>query len=341
MNWGQSYTATWRVFKVNADTWADGAILNNVDSISITRTADGNVMESGNMTVSGDFEDGYYRIAMTAEQGNEVARVDVGTFLCVSSSGTTDYGFTDREINCRSVLYPAETMAVTTGEYAPAGADGALYAANLLSSAINAPVVVEGSFILNNHLVHELGASVIDAVWVVLEAGGFVIQIDGQGTVHIRPKPTEPSLVINNTSTAVMLNGISYTHDTSELPNRYIVIEDNFITIASNDDPTSPISTVSRGYNVDVVDTSPTPVNGEPFAAYANNRLRELSIMKEERSYTREYAPNVYPYSIVRATLNSLDGDYRVVSQSIECGNGIVVTEKVAKEVSLWQSTAV
>lgn len=337
MNWGQSYTATWRVFKVNTDTWADGDLLNNVDAISITRTADGNVVESGSMTVSGDFDEGYYRVAMTAEQGNEVTRVDVGTFLCVSSSGETDHGVTDREINCRSVLYPAETTAITTGEYAPAGVDGAQYAANLLQSAIDAPVVVEGSFTLNEHLVHELGSSIIDAVWMVLDAGGYVIQIDGRGTVHILPKPTEPSLIINSESTNILLNGVGYESDTSDLPNRYIVIDGNYITIASNDDPTSIISTVSRGYNIDIVDTSPTPVNSESYSAYANRRLRELSVMKQTQSYTREYAPDVYPYSVVRATLSSMGGDYRVDSQSIECGNGIVVSEKASKEVQLWQ----
>ena len=58
--------------------------------------------------------------------------------------------------------------------------------------------------------------------------------------------------------------------------------------------------------------------------------------MSEKYSYTREYAPDVYAYSIVKASINGMMGDLRVTSQSIECGHGITVQEKAEKEVALW-----
>lgn len=338
MDWTKSYTSTWRVFKVNRKTWADSEMLQKVDSASVSRTADGNVLESGSLEVSGKFDSDYYRIVMTAEQGGELARVDVATLLFDVKGGKIDFGRTVHDVDGYSVLYPASTTAVTLGEYAPAGVDGVQYAAELLRSSINAPVETEGSFTLNDHVVHELGSSVIDAVWAVLDAGGYVIQIDGRGVVHIRPKPTEPSLRINNNSIGMLSNGIDFDADYSDIPNRYIVIDDDRVTIASNDDPTSIVSTVSRGYNVDVVDTSPTPVNGKTLQEYANDRLKELSVMKDERTYTREYAPDVYLYSLVRASIDGLQGDLRVTSQSVTCGNGIVVNEKASKEIALWQT---
>lgn len=339
MDWSGSYTSTWRVFKVNRNTWADGEMLSGVDSASVSRTADGRVLESGSLEVSGQFESDYYRIVMTAEQGGELARVDVATLLFDVKGGTVDFGTTSYNVDGFSVLQPAATTAVTLGEYAPSGVDGVQYAADLLSSAINAPVETEGSFILNDHIVHELGSSVIDAVWAVLDAGGYIMQIDGRGVVHIRPKPTEPSLYITNSSISMLTNGISFDSDASEIPNRYVVIDDSAVTIATNDDPNSIVSTVSRGYCVDVVDTSPTPVNGKTLNEYATDRLRELSILKETWTYQREYAPNVYLYSIIRASINSLQGDLRIESQSINCGNGITVNEKASKEIALWSTT--
>lgn len=336
MDWSKSYTSTWRVFRVNRKTWADGEMLKKVDGASISRTADGRMLESGSLKVSGKFETDYYRIVMTAEQGGELARVDVATLLFEVKGGEIDFGRTVHDIDGYSVLYPASTTAVTLGEYAPAGIDGAQYAAELLRSAINAPVEVEGGFTLNNHVVHELGSSVIDAVWAVLDAGGYVIQIDGKGVVHIRPKPTEPTLKISNSSISMLSNGIDFSADMSDIPNRYIVIDDNNVVIASNNDPNSVVSTVSRGFFVDAVDTSPTPVNGKTLEEYADDRLKELSILRDERTYVREYAPNVYLYSLVRASINGLQGDLRVESQSIECGNGITVTEKASKETALW-----
>lgn len=336
IDWTKSYTATWRVFRVNKDTWADGEMLKRVDSASISRTADGKALESGSIEVSGEFQTDYYRIAMTANQGGELERVDVATLLFEVSGGEVNFGRTAHDVDGYSVLHPAMTTAVTLGEYAPKGVDGVQYAKELLESSINAPVEAEGSFTLNDHVVHELGSSVIDAVWAVLDAGNYVIQIDGRGVVHIRPRPTQPSLTINNASIGMLTNGISFSADMGEIPNRYIVIEDDSITIASNDDPESPVSTASRGYFVDVVDTSPTPVDGKTMAEYAHDMLKRLSIMKDERTYVREYAPDVYLYSLVRASINGLQGDLRVISQSITCDKGIAVQERVAREVTLW-----
>ena len=176
-------------------------------------------------------------------------------------------------------------------------------------------------------------------MWAVLDSPTqpkFTMHIDGRGVVHIHPMSTTPDLTINSSSIGLLSNGIDFSADMSEIPNRYIVIEDEHITIATNDDPESIVSTVSRGYFVDNVDTSPTPVNGKTIIEYANDKLHELSIMKDERTYTREYAPNVHLYSLVRASIDGLQGDLRVASQSIDCGNGIKVTERASREIPLW-----
>ena len=103
MNWGQSYSASWRVFRVNRDTWADAEELKSVDEISVSRTADGSLLESGSMELSGDFTSDYYRIVMTAEQGGEVARVDVATLLFDVNGGEVNYGRTIHDVDGFSV----------------------------------------------------------------------------------------------------------------------------------------------------------------------------------------------------------------------------------------------
>lgn len=336
MDWSKSYTSEWRIFRVNRDTWADGERLTGVDDVEILKTADGEELESGSMKLTGAFEPDYYRIVMTAEQGGEVARVDVATLLFIPKGGNYDYGVDSPDVDGFSVLYPATTTSVLIGEYAPAGINGAQYAADLLAGSINAPVEVEGSFVLNDHVVHELGSSVLSAVWAVLNAGDFVIQIDGRGVVHIRPKPTDPSLTIDSSARGLIMNGIEYGADESEIPNRYIIIDGVNITIAENNDPTSIVSFPSRGYHVDVIDTSPTPINGETYGECAERLLKKESILKEERNYTREFLPDVYPYSLIRASISGLEGDLRVKTQSLLCGNGITVSEKVSKETALY-----
>lgn len=337
MNWLQSYTSTWRVFRVNRRTWADAESVSGIISVDIVKTADGDLIESGSMSVTGDFQPDYYRIVMNAEQGGDEERVDVATLLFDKNGGEYNYGVNTEDIDGYSVLYPASVTMITDGEYAPKGVNGAEYAKELLQNCINAPVEVEGAFILNDHVVHEIGTPVIDAVWNVLNAGGFVIQIDGRGVVYIRPKPVNPSLIIDNSQRGMLMNGISYTADMADIPNRYIVIDGANITIAQNTDQRSEVSINTRGYTVDKVDTSPTPINGETYGEYANRKLIESSILKEERQYKREYAPDVYPYSVIKATVDGLEGNLIVQSQSISCDNGITVSEKVTRETQLYE----
>ena len=336
MNWGQSYSATWRVFRVNRKTWADGEQITNVDTANISRTADGELLESGGLNATGEFEPDYYRIVMTAEQGGDVERIDVATLLFDVKGGDHNYGRVEHTAEGHSVLYPASVTSIITGEYAPKGVNGAEYAAELLRESINAPIQVEGGFVLNDHIVHQIGSSVLSAVWAVLDAGGYVIQIDGRGVVHIRPKPTEPSLILESANMRLMFNGISFTSDISEVPNRYIVIDGSSRTMAVNNDPASEVSVVNRGYYVDEVDESPTPIDGETYGRYAERRLKEMSVLKDERNYTREYYPGVLLYSIIRASIDGLEGDLRVQSQSITCGKGITISEKAIREVPLW-----
>lgn len=336
MDWSKSYKASWRVFRVNRKTWADAEAIPDIDGVDITRTADGDLLESGSIETTREIDADYYRLVMTAEQDGEIARVDVATLLFNVTDGEINYNRTAHTIDGHSVLYPASKTAILAGEYAPAGVNGAQYAAEMLGNAINAPIEIEGSFTLNENVVHEIGSTVLDAVWAVLKAGNFIMQIDGRGKVHIKPMPTEPSLVLDNNSMNLLSNNINYTSDISEVPNRYIVVEDDFMTIATNDDPGSEISTVARGYFVDEVDESATPVNGETYSEYADRMLREKSYMEDEREYEREYCPDVLIYDIVKASLDSLQGDLRVKSQSINCDHGITVEEKAIRSIDLW-----
>lgn len=338
MEWGKSYSTEWRIFRVNRDTWADAEQVMNVDSVSVSRTADGLLLESGGINATGELQPDYYRIVMTAIQGGEVERVDVATLLFDVNGGTFNYGVRTQEMSGFSVLYPASKTTIISGEYAPSGIDGAEYAGQLLRRALNAPVEVEGSFILNDHVVHEIGSSVLDSAWAVLNAGGFVIQIDGRGTVHIRQKPTDPVLILDTMNVRLLHNGISFDSDISAIPNRYIVVTDTSKTIVVNDDPDSEVSTVNRGYYVDEVDESPTLINGETMGGYAARRLEELSVLETEHTYKREYAPNVYLYDIVRGSIRGLEGDMRVTAQTVTCGRGIVIEEKAVREEHLWQT---
>lgn len=343
IDWSSGYSTSWRAYLVNPETWADSIEVQGFESARIERQANGALVESGALVFDSQpderLSEAYYRIAMIARQGQQVERVNVVTLLCSSDGGTIDKGRSQSSVTGRSVLYPASTALLTSGSYAPAGCDGAQFAAELIGQFVKAPIEVECSFTLDEHVVFDIGSSALDAAWLVLDAGGCCLQIHGDGSVHVVERGGEPSLLLDDAGARLLQPAIEFTTDLSGVPNRYIAIDGDAVAIAANYDESSAASITSRGFRVDVVDESPKLVNGESLQGYAERRLAEESIVREERTYTREWWPDVHPYSIVRGSLPSvlLEGDMEIESQSIECGRGALVTERAVRAVREWR----
>ena len=331
---GTGYSAHWRLFKVNRDTWADESQLDGLTAAHVIYS-DSDLMQSGNLTVTSieDFEDGYYRLSMAADG----QRVDVATLLCHSDDGTMNRGKADRNVTGVSVLEPANTRKLYSGEFCPANSDGAEFAAGMLRNCVHAPVEVEGSFTVENHIVFDNGSTVLQAVLMILNAGNFIIQITGYGTILIKPKPTTPALILDRAGARLLAPETSYK-DEREIPNRYIAIEGASVAVAQNNDPESVTSLAYTGYLRDEYDQSPVRIDGETLQRYAERKLEELSVIKKQRTYTRDYFPDVYPGDIVRCSLPraGLDGDMRITTSDIACGAGIKITETATTEVKTW-----
>lgn len=333
------------MFEVDPDTWADAGVMPGVRSVSIDKdgTGDAPLLESGSIQldapIGSDFRERYLRVVLTAEQDGQAERVNVVTLLCSATSGSIDLGIDNQELVGRSVLFPAAARKLRSGSYAPMGVDGAQWAGEMLRSCVAAPVTVESSFTLEDRVVFDLGKSYLECVWLVLGAGNSCIQLSGDGSIHIVDMPTEPSIVLDDMHAKLLHPGVKYNLDYSEVPNSYTAISGSQTVTIENNDPSSVTSIPYRGFVYDVVDSSPTRVNSESLYSYAVRMLEEKSTVPDTRTYTREYAPNAVPFSLVRGSLASVDieGDLRIQTQSITCDKGITVAEKAAKEVRTWQ----
>lgn len=339
MDWTGGYSCEWHVSWVDPDTWADAGEVAGVTSVSIERDASTPLIETGDMSLDGEMGawERWCRVSMVASQGAEREHVDVATLLFCSAEATAAYGTRTSSAEGWSVLKPCADLAMPLGSYAPRGCDGAARAAEILAEATPAPVTIEGSFELSQHMVFDIGCSHLDAAWALLDAGGWCIQIAGDGSIRVTPKPTEPALSLDMAHAALLSPGVSDSLDLSGIPNRYTAIDGLDVGVATNEDASSPVSYQARGRWVDATDASPALVNGESLERYAQRKLDEASTVARTRSYTREWWPGVLPFSVVRGSLPSvgLDGDMRVVSQSLSCGAGITVSETAEQEVSL------
>lgn len=339
LDWRESYSASWRIFRVDPDTWADAGEVAGIDSVSVDLTDSGEMVSGTLEATAGAVDPGYMKVVMTATQGEEVERVEIATLLVESTSRKLKGGAWSVSLDGRSVLHPAATCRVFSPAYAPSGSDGAQLAGEILGQCIAAPVVVEGSFTLSSDVVFDPGGSALDAAWLVLKAGNHVIQVHGDGTVHILPKPVDVAILLDDAHAALLMPEMDCELDYGDVPNRYIAVDDGLVEVVANEDAASPTSRGARGYWIDVYDASPKYIGGETLAQYAERRLAELSTVHDARSYTREWWPGVYPGSIARGGLSTagLDGDMRISGQSYECGAGVVVTEKAYVEVRTWE----
>lgn len=329
------YSCEWRLRRVDVRTWADSGAASPLLSASVRRDSSGDEPEidSGTLEVMGDWGPGYHRLTMVAEQAGSIEAWPIATLLC-ERAGSENGRVT---LTGRSVLHPAATEAARIGEHVRAGEDGAQAVARLLRGSIAAPVSVEGSFSLEDHYDFTPGQSVLSAAWAVLNAAGFCLRVEGDGTVHVCPLPSEESLSLDAAAARSMLSGPSDETGIADAINRFTAYEDGVSATAENRD-SGPGSYAERGYWNEEFDDSPVRVNGETLGMYARRRLAELSPVREAHRYSRAFVPGVCPFDMVRSTAATLgvDGLMRVESQDYEASSGLLVSETAIREVQTW-----
>lgn len=338
MDWTKGYRARYSLRRVDGRTWASGASVNGVKELSVDRSCEDSVplLESGSavidMRAGESFTPGWHRIEMLASQGGDSCLVEVATLWFDREGSHDELGADSASIAGYSVLKPVSDRIVNPGEYAPKGADGARFAADMISECTPAPVMVHGSFILADHIVFNIGATKLEAVWQVLDAGGYCMQIGGDGSIMVMPMPKEPDLILNGRNMGLVVPGIDTEDDFANVPNVVKVFDGEQMFVAVNDDPESPTSTANRPVKERGI-TSPSREEGETNEAYARRTLDELSSVQTRRSYRREFYPGVLPFSIIRGSSGPLAGDMRCISQALSFGNGISVDETCGTEV--------
>lgn len=349
VDYSNGYTSFWRVVSVDPMSWDDRDTLEGVESVSISKSADENVpmLETGSITLTIDndeiFESGWYRIEMLAVQEDEHEMHPLATLYFQAPSATHRYSYQEVSINGESVLKPASDRKFAIGSYAPKNTDIVQYIVGLLEDTCLAPVYSEGSKSISRNVVYDSGTSYLDAIWSLLDAIEYVMQIDGDGTIHVIPKPQEVERTFTSVDAAILGTEITESFDLSDIPNVVEVINGNDRVRVENDDHDSEISTFSRGFEKTEVETDPAMDSGYTLQSYAESLLESKSTLIREYSYTRDYIPGddgeeTAPFSIVRATLSNVgfEGDLRVVKQDYNCGKGITINETACEEVKLW-----
>ena len=348
IDWTRGMSQTFRYAVVDPLTWLDREVIAGVSSCTITRDVKKQTFESASLEVDGDGWLGAERVVrcyMDVAQGDEVARVCMGTFAFQGARATWDVGRHTNPVDGYGLL---QDMAQDSPPFGycvsgdPSAAVGELVAASCRAPFVGydglaplaAPVWANDG---DSWLTFALAVAAEAACTLVTDPYGRVTMVPDVALAALRPVwsyGTENCIVFPNSDEET---------DLFDVPNWCEVTVTNGTSIvvgsAENTSPWSPVSTVRRGHRVPLRLTNPdglssacTKADADAFAA---RQLADRSEVQRMRRYTHAWCP-VWAGDAVSL---AFDGDpvvARVETQEIRLKTGVEVEELASYSERVW-----
>ena len=334
MIWKDGFTAAYYITLVDAKSWRDiGRMEITEGTIERIQT---DLMESADLTMTelpGTGE-AWVRIWLDADQ-NGVTHVPLFTGLTSAPSRSINGRRNSYRVECYSVLKPLDDILLERGYYIPAEVTAPKAAARLLKAG-SAPVVIEGSGAmprLTEAVVAEEGETRLTLAEKVLSAIGWRIRIDGRGVIHIEERTNNIVSMFDANANDIIELELTDECDWYSCPNVLRAISDDLTAVARDDDPASPLSTVSRGREIWAEETSVALGTNETLSTYAMRRLRELQSPAQTVNYSRRFDPGVTVGDYVRINHPEIeiDGTFEITAQTLELSYGCRTEEEAVR----------
>lgn len=349
-DWTKSMQQTFEYYTVDPGTWKDDRKLNNVTSSTITRDSQVETLGSATIDVVESIGECYVRVYLVTIQNGVTERFPLGTFLVQTPSSSFNG-------KIRNVSMDAYTPLLELKENPPPLGYSLLKGDNIMEKAymlcrehMRAPVVeTENDTTLHYDFVADPNDTWASFLIDLIANAKFIFSLDEMGRVLFAPKQDTASLqpvwTFTDDNSSILSPDLDMDHDMYGIPNAVEVVysngTDHYYAKVVNDDPNSPISTVSRGreilYRVTDPDLIGNPTERE-VKEYAERLLRELSSLEYTVTYTHGYCPvrigDCVRLNYTRAGLMNVKA--KVISQSISCRPGCLVTETAVFTNKLW-----
>ena len=340
MDWNQGYTATFRLYSVNQSTWGDGDEIENLVSASVTKDNESSLIEDASISIDGDPIKGYVRLVLEAKNTSGMAKVNLGTFLVTSPKRSINGVLTTIDLECYSVLKPADDKLLPPGWYFPEGGDPIAGASELLSNCLKCPVEPAESDIRTDKVkIAENNETALSMAKYLLEDTDWFIYIDGRGCVSIKKKPDNIVKMFDAYENDVLMPNITDESDIFDIPNILRVTDSsgNYETIYNNDEQ-SDTSIEKLGWEKWSSEQLSLDY-GETLLGKGGERMEELSKTTRKINYSREFDPDVKLNDVALYMLpkQRIVGTFRIISQSLSIGKGIKVSEIAEFETENWR----
>ena len=349
-DWLSSMQQTFEYYEVDPGTWKDVKKLDNVKSSTINRDADAETLGSATIDVVDSVGECYIRVYLVTIQNGVTEKHPLGTFLVQSPSSKFDGKTRDVSLDAYPPLIELKENMPPLGYSIPKDSNIMDLAYALTRERVRAPVV---SATCEKGIFYDFVADTQDT-WMSFLASfisnaKYSFDLDEMGRILFSPKQDTASLqpvwTFDDSNSSILYPEITMEQDLYGIPNIVEVIYSQgsgyYYARAVNDDPNSPISTISRGREIVHRVTDPdmigNPTNRQ-IDEYAKQLLKELSTVEYTVSYTHGYCPvrvgDCVRLNYTRAGITDVKA--KVISQSIECKPGCQVSETAVFTNKLW-----
>lgn len=349
-DWLSSMQQTFEYYEVDPGTWKDVKKLDNVKSSTINRDADAETLGSATIDVVDSVGECYIRVYLVTIQNGVTEKHPLGTFLVQSPSSKFDGKTRDVSLDAYTPLIELKENMPPLGYSIPKDSNIMDLAYALTRERVRAPVV---SATCEKGIFYDFVADPQDT-WMSFLASfisnaKYSFDLDEMGRILFSPKQDTASLqpvwTFDDNNSSILYPEITMEQDLYGIPNVVEVIYSQgsgyYYARAINDDPNSPISTISRGREIVHRVTDPdmigNPTNRQ-IDEYAKQLLKELSTVEYTVSYTHGYCPvrvgDCVRLNYTRAGITDVKA--KVISQSIECKPGCQVSETAVFTNKLW-----
>lgn len=350
-DWLSSMQQTFEYYVIDPKTWKDVKLINTVKSSTISRDAEAETLGSATIDMTESVGEAYIRIYLVTIQNRLRERHPLGTFLVQTPSLSFNGRLQNISVDAYTPLIELKESPPPLGYSILKNSCIMDIAYRLARERARAPVV---KTTCGTPLAMDFTAST-DDTWLtflsdLVANAKYQFALDEMGRILLAPYQDTASLqpvwTYDDDNSSILYPDISVDRDLYGIPNVVEVIHSNgagyYFVRAVNDDPNSVTSTVSRGREITHRVTNPDLV-GDPTESqvedYANQLLRELSVLEYTVSYTHGYCPvrlgDCVRLNYTRAGIMNIKA--KVISQTIKCEPGCPVTEKAVFTAKLWR----
>lgn len=350
-DWTKSMQQTFEYYTVDPGTWKDDKLLKNIKDSSIDR--DRTVETLGSATIDATESTGecYIRKYLITVQNGVTEKHPLGVFLIQTPSTSFNGKIRNVSMDAYTPLLELKEKQPPLGFFVAKGENVMDVAYRLVRENARAPVVsTKCDITLSYDFVADPSDTWLSFISALIANAKYEFDLDNMGRILFSPKRDTASLqpvwTYGDDAFSILAPDITVDHDLYDVPNVVEVLYSNGIsslyTRVVNDDPNSPISTVSRGREIVHRVTDPSIVGNatqEQIEEYADQLLREMSTLEYTISYTHGYCPvregDCVRINYSRAGLSGVKA--KVISQNIKCRPGCQVSEKATFTVKLWR----